>query len=144
MTVSLSISWKTEKGEWFQFRCDSPSLQSKWLKKLKSVQKHCLALRRQNGLQNDKRPEPTLFAFKVRKPLDITADDVILDVEDQTEIQRGIKSNQFEEHYFCTTNFKKLEQWKMTITQQIHLSHTAGRVRYCIHHILCPVNVSAL
>merc|ERR1712129_265766 len=98
------IQWKNEKGEWYQFRCDSKSIQTKWHLEMKNIQKHCLQLRKQN--ETNINNSPTLFAFTVRKPLPLTT-------------TNEIKSNRLEEHFFCADNDHYLEGWKKCIIEQI-------------------------
>eukprot|EP01083_Nonionella_stella_P043405 117082_1 len=103
-----TIQWKSDRGEWFQFRCDSPSIQTKWHKSMLNVQRHCMLIRRENELKNTLNKEPTLFAFTVRKLRSIN-----------NTHDKDIRSNRFEQHYFCADSEQYLEGWKKCITEQI-------------------------
>merc|ERR1712228_1002805 len=103
------IQWKNEKNEWYQFRCDSASIQKKWHLEMLQIQKKCIKLRTEN--QNNLSRSPTLFAFIVRKPCNEQPNQS----NDATENNRNIKSNQFEQHFFCADNDQYLEGWKKCI-----------------------------
>ena len=137
------IQWKNEKGDWFQFRCDSASIQKKWHDAMLQIQKNCLELRTQN--QKNLSGSPTLFAFTVRKPLNEQHNGDTMDV---TENGRNIKSSRFEQHFFCADNDQYLEGWKKCITEQIAhcedehvLKRTRQQSQYLRKQLLSKLNL---
>lgn len=88
------------------------------------VQKNCGKLRRAIKGNSALNSEPTLWAFTIRKPLNVN--DTNND-DDGTENNRAIKSNRFEQHYFCADNDQYLEGWKKCIIEQIHTDDAAEK-----------------
>eukprot|EP01084_Bolivina_argentea_P225437 380953_1 len=110
------ISWKNDKNDWFQFRCDNESIQQKWHEEMLKIQKNCVKIRMANAQNNNK--EPTLFAFMIRKPI-ISASNILKEDEDN-----DMKSSKmYEEHCFCADSFEKLEQWRKVLIEQIAASN---------------------
>ncbi len=103
------IQWRNPStNEWFQFRCDSPSIQSRWFTEMEYIRQNCDKFRLHSAVDSK---EPTLFAFIVRKS-NTNTEGGITDIND-------IKSNRFCEHFFCADNEQFLEGWKKCIIEQI-------------------------